>query len=65
MKQIMHQAKSRRKRFFKSNLYSQYDSLRYYINEKGKNWKQWRLLSEGNCYTKNDKYSAGSKEQNE
>lgn len=35
MKQIKHQEKTRRKLFLKSNLYSQYDFLRYYINEKG------------------------------
>lgn len=37
MKQIKHQEKTRRKLFLKSNLYFQYDSLRYYINEKGNN----------------------------
>lgn len=65
MKQIIQQAKSRKKLFLKSNLYSQYDSLRYYINEKEKNWEQEGLLSGGNCYTKNDKYSRGLKEQDE
>ena len=47
--------------FLKSNFSSQYDSPRYYINEKGKNWEQGRLLSEGNCCTKSDKYSGGPK----
>lgn len=66
MKQIMLQAKSRRKLFVKSNLYSQYDSLRYHINEKGKKkWEQGRLFSEGNCSIKSDKYSGSPKEQNE
>ena len=47
MKQIMHQAKSRRKLFFKSNLYSQYDSLRYYINEKGKKLRAVKITFRG------------------